>query len=137
MKTSRGGSILPGERNANMKIITKRVGEAAKITEIEKLELEGMQKLVGGLIQPVYIDDMICWVDEEGKLKGKEINIAMTDSYMGEIIGTLEGDVFFTNETEGEEGLSSSQIQSLLERLNNGLRTFARSDLHLVPILVI
>lgn len=121
-----------------MKIVTKRVGESAMVTEVKKLELEDMQALVGGLIQPVYLQDqVICWIDEEGKLKNKEINIALSASYLGDIIGTLEGDAFFTNDEEGNEGLSGRQIQSLLEQLNDGLQTFASSDLHQVPILVI
>ena len=107
------------------------------ITEMKTLELEDMQSLVGGLIQPVYMDDIICWVDEEGKLKGKDVNVALTSSYMGEILDTLHGDIFFTNEEEGDEGLNSLQIQSLLERLNDGLQTFACSDMHPVPILTL
>lgn len=120
-----------------MKIITKRVGETAEVAEIKKLELEDMQRLVGGLIQPLYMDDVICWCNDEGKLLGMDVNIALTSSYAGEVIDTIHGDVFFTNVEEGREGLNNDQIQSLLERLNNGLRTFARSDLHQVPILVI
>ena len=120
-----------------MKIITKRVGEAAVVSDVEKLELEDMQELVHGLIQPIYMDDIICWCNDEGKLRGMDVNLALTETYAGEIIDTVHGDVFFTGAEEGEEGLNACQIQSLLERLNDGIRTFARSDFHQVPILVI
>ena len=120
-----------------MKIVTKRVGEAAAVSEVEKLELKDMQAIVDGLIQPIYLDDIICWCNEESKLLGMDVNIALTETYAGEIIDTVHGDVFFTNAVEGEEGLNTGQIQSLLERLNDGIRTFARSDFHQVPILVI
>ena len=120
-----------------MKIITKNIGEPARVTEIEKLELADMQSLVGGLIQPIYMDDVICWCNEESKILGMDVNIALTASYMGEIVDTVHGNIFFTNFEEGQEGLDSRQIQSLLERLNGGLRTFARSDMHQVPIVMI
>ena len=120
-----------------MKIITKKVGKNAEVTEVEKLDLEYMQAIVGGLIHPVYMDDIICWVNEEGKLNGVDVNIALTETYAGEIVDTVHGDIFFTNVEEGEEGLDDHQIQSLLERLNFGLWTFASSDLHQVPILTI
>lgn len=120
-----------------MKIITKKVGESAVMTEVDELRLDVMQSLVGGLIQPVYMDDIICWVNEEGKLDGLDVNIALVSSADGELLDTLHGDVFFTNEEEGQEELNSLQIQSLLEKLNDGLCTFACSDMHEVPVLAI
>lgn len=120
-----------------MRIITKKVGEGAVVAEVENLTLEAMQALVGGLIQPVYMDDIICWVNEEGKLFGLDVNVALTAGPFGKVIDTLHGDIFFTNEEEGNEGLNDIQVQSLLERLNDGTRTFARSDMHIVPILTI
>ena len=117
-----------------MKIITKKVGKPAKIIELDKLDLRIMQNLVGGLIQPVYMGNVICWVNEEGKLYGLDVNVAVTASGSGEFLDTLHGDIFFTNEEDGDEGLSDAQINMLLAKLNRGTCTFAGSDMHEVPI---
>ena len=119
-----------------MRIITKKDAEPAVVTELKTMNLDIMQNLVGGLIQPVYMDNMICWVNEEGKLNGLDVNIALV-SADGELLDTLHGDVFFTNDEEENEGLTSLQIKSLLERINDGLCTFAHSDMHEVPIMTI
>lgn len=120
-----------------MKIVTKKVGEMAKVKEVKNLSLEMMQSLVGGLIQPIYIEDSICWCNEEGKLLGMDVNLALTTDFLGEIVDTVNGDVFFTSADEENEGLNDRQIQSILEKVNDGICTLASSDMHFVPILII
>ena len=52
-------------------------GSAKEVTpnDGERFTLEEMQALVGGLIQPVYTDDGIILVNEEGLLIGMDLNI--------------------------------------------------------------
>lgn len=117
-----------------MKIIVKEVGKSAEVRDVERLELEDMQKLVGGLIQPVYMGDIIIWCNEEGKLTGQQVNVVLADKDLSKAYDTLNGDIFFTNEEEGDEGLSDYQIQSILEKVNDGAITFDR-DLQPIPVL--
>lgn len=117
-----------------MKIVVKEVGKCAEVKEVEKLELSDMQRLVGGFIQPVYMDDIIIWCNEEGKLTGQKTNIVLADKELCQAYDTLNGDIFFTNEEEGNEGLSDQQIQSILEKVNNGAFTFTQ-DHHMIPVL--
>ena len=47
---------------------------------------------------------------------------------------TLNGNIFFTNEEEGSEGLSEQQVQLILEKVNNGAFTFTQ-DHQMIPVL--
>lgn len=120
-----------------MKIITKAVGEHAVTKKVEKLELADMQSLVDGLIQPVYLGkEIICWCNEEGKLNNMDVNLALASEEDGTIVDTIHGNIFFTNEAEGDEGLNPKQIELLLEQLNNGVFTFTY-DMNIVPVILI
>lgn len=104
-----------------MKIIVKKVGSNPELREIDKLELSDMQALVGGLIQPIYLNDnIICWCNDEGKLLNMAPNIVLVDKSSFTICDIVHGDIFFTNSIEGKESLSDSQIYRLMKTLSNG-----------------
>ena len=80
-----------------MKIIFKA---PYKVPEIRYIDggLETLQKLVGGNIEPISLNNgMVILCDEEGKLKGKEPNI-----WLERIKDTLVGNVIFIGE-DGED----------------------------------
>lgn len=80
-----------------MKIIFKEPYGVPQIRNIDG-SLETLQKLVGGNIEPISLNNgMVILCDEEGKLKGKEPNI-----YLERIKDTLVGNVIFIGE-DGEE----------------------------------
>ena len=56
-----------------MKIIVVEPLEAPYIQEIDGT-LQSMQNIVGGLIEPIYINDVAIVVNEEGKLIGLPAN---------------------------------------------------------------
>jgi hypothetical protein len=79
----------------DLKVTNKRTG----------LDLKTMQTAVGGYIEMVYLPGGRLFVcDEEGKLKGKPVNVRATKMW-GEIIGTatldtLVGDVILAERGE-------------------------------------
>lgn len=80
-----------------------------------------MQAMVGGLIQPIYLnDDIICWCNDEGKLLNMSPNIILADKSSFAICDIVHGDIFFTNSIEGKESLSDSQIYHLMKTLSSG-----------------
>lgn len=121
-----------------MKIIVKKIACPAEVKEVKRLELEDMQKIVGGLIEPIYIDEeTICWCNEEGKLFGLDVNIVLETEAFGEIADTVHGDIFFTSADEDDESLNDRQVENLLQKLNKGIYRLAKSDMHAVPVLTI
>lgn len=58
-----------------IKVVLLEPGKVARATEIDA-SLEGMQKVVGGLIEPVYyFQEPVCFiVNEEGKMTGLDLN---------------------------------------------------------------
>ena len=118
------------EKNT-MKIVKVEPGKKAEIAEIAN-DLEAMQALVGGNIECIYWHNgpvvIIC--NEEGKLRGLELNRALTteDGRMCDVIAGT----FFIAGVEGEEfiGLSDEQAEEfraiyekpeIFFRLGNGL----------------
>lgn len=102
-----------------MKYITKKVGEPAKVNECRSMTLDILQEAVEGLIEPVYISKYIVYVNDEGKLIGKDPNIILTKS--GEPVDTLHGDVLITK-SDGEGGdtsLDNDDINHCMAMLNH------------------
>ena len=67
--------------------------------QIEDNDLSTMQKIVGGLIEAIYLDGIVIIVDEEGLCKGKPINKALT-----KIAGSpLVGDGFIMTMSDWEK----------------------------------
>ena len=123
-----------------MKIITKKVGYAEEVREIETLELEDMQKMVGGLIECFHVGNGVdMWLNDEGKLLSLPVNIAI-GSAEREILDTIHGDVFFASgNDEGETiGLTDEQIDWIHGKLESGDFAMAHTEngLEFVPVWV-
>lgn len=65
---------------------------------VHNLTLENMQRLVGGYIQivPSASGKSLFVCDEEGKLKGKDVNVRAT--YIGKIFGAIRKDDLFVGD---------------------------------------
>ena len=103
-----------------MKIVVKNPNEAAEVREVEALELRTMQEIVGGYVQmlPVEGIDVDLWCNEEGKLEGREPNIAIAgpEGVFDIVVGTA---FFAEGDDEGDEvGLGDDKVEMLLDALN-------------------
>jgi len=66
----------------------------------KKLTLSCMQSIVGGLIELVYLSNAeVMVVDEEGKLKNKNVNVRATHMYAN-VNDVIVGDVILANTDE-------------------------------------
>ena len=101
-----------------MKILVKKVGEPCEVKEVEKLELEDMQELVGGLVECMRIDFGVddypvfadVWLNEEGKINNLNPNFALFNE--DGIVDVVVGDVFIADSRDGETiGLSDEQAK--------------------------
>lgn len=101
-----------------MKIITKKAGMPYKVEEREKLELEDMQELVGGLIEHIYIGEegVDLWCNDEGKVLNMPPNLLLVRDE--EILDMVQGDIFFAaSDVEGEiTGLDDKMIDAIEKR---------------------
>jgi hypothetical protein len=97
-----------------IKVIHKKVGEQAVITEMEH-SLENMQKMVGGTLDSVFLPQkIVMWVDDEGLLKESPINlVTYVEGYQ---VHHIAGDVLFTGiDDEGETiSLTDEQIVAII-----------------------
>lgn len=91
-----------------MKVVIKKVGEQAQVTEIENT-LDALQKFVEGHIEVVSVGGeiiMIC--NEEGKLNGLEYNFKLgNDFIVGNVLFVQAKDDDFTD-------LSDSNVESIM-----------------------
>lgn len=65
--------------------------------------LESLQEIVGGLIEPIYLDSVAIVVNEEGKINGMEFNRALY--HEGELVDLIFGTFFICG--LGEEDFTS------------------------------
>ena len=82
------------EKNT-MKIVKVEPGEEAVIVEIEK-DLDAMQELVHGNIECIYFDyedPVVIVCNEEGKIRGMQLNRALLDDN-GNILDIIAGTFF-------------------------------------------
>jgi len=102
-----------------MRIVTKKVNLPAVVENVEKLELEDMQSLVGGYIEHLDCGGLDLWLNEEGKLHGLAPNLVAF--YGKEARDVIVGDVFFTaHDNDGETiGLTDEEIDNVFKRLGS------------------
>ena len=109
------------------KIIVKNPNQDAEVVEVETIDLECLQKFVGGYIECVYIpqlekfgDGLSCFCNEEGKLIGLEKNFVLADEY-GKPYDYVVGAVVFCGcDDEGESiGLTDDQITTIKDYFND------------------
>ena len=54
------------------------INEDGTVQDVEYNDYKDLQNLVGGWIEGIHIADGFAYIDEEGKLKGKEVNLLAT-----------------------------------------------------------
>lgn len=106
---------------SKIKVIKKECGKEAELIEIEN-ELEPLKEIVDGYIEVLgfKVNDKgyVLVFDEEGKLKGKEENIALLN---GTIISDfIMGDLIVTKIEGAEFGsVDEEDIRTITSQLNN------------------
>lgn len=77
-----------------IKVVLLEPGKLARATGIDA-SLEGMQKVVGGLIEPVYCfqEPVCCIVNEEGKITGLDLNRGIYDEKK-QLVDIIAGTAF-------------------------------------------
>jgi hypothetical protein len=106
-----------------IRVVVAAVGEAAEVREIGS-ELEPMQEVVGGLIEPLRLSGSIFLiVNEEGRMRGLPPNRCFTPTGAGYLPGivrpdgravggvTVVGTVFATK-TKGEDFVSLTEDEA-------------------------
>lgn len=84
-------------------------------TQEVKHTLENLQGIVGGLIEPIYLDDVVIVVNEEGKIIGLPFNRALRDE-KSKILDLLFGTFFICG--LGEENVTDIPKQAIPFFLN-------------------
>ena len=122
--------------NTTIKVLALRAGEEAKVEEIG-IELEDLQKFVGGYIETVYYpfeENGGCLVcNEEGKLNGLELNRGIYNED-GTLLDIIAGDAFICG--LGEEdfiSLTDAQIETF-KKLFGSPEVFIRTGNRIVGI---
>jgi hypothetical protein len=80
-----------------------QITTTGKVTELEDISLETLQKGVGGWVQALSLDGLTMWCNEEGKLIGLTHNPyaqELWDSVYGVKTDYLVGDVVITGGTD-------------------------------------
>jgi hypothetical protein len=103
------------------RIIVVEPGKQPDVREVEELDLDTMQGIVGGLIQRVPLTESVdLWFNEEGRLRHLPFNRDVTDhrGVTWDILGTM----FITGLTEriGDRtvGLSPTELLAWAHRLS-------------------
>ena len=125
-----------------MNIIVKKVGEEPIVKEIEKLELNDMQDMVGGLIECLHVGNGVdMWLNDCGKIWDMPINVLLgVEEPERQIIDSIHGDIFFASGTdEGETvGLTDEQVGYVMRKFDDGNFCIVKhkNNLDLVPVWV-
>ena len=98
-----------------------QITAAGEINELEDITLESLQQGVGGLIQPIRLDGLTLWCNDEGKIEGLPHNPyaqELWDRVYGVKTDYLVGDVVITGGTD-EKGdtipLSRTEADDLID----------------------
>ena len=98
-----------------MTVLIVEPGKKPRKAEIDG-SLEGMQQVVGGLIEAIYpFEDPVCLIcNEEGKLQELLPNRLITDPETGQILDIIMGTFFICGcppDSENFESLSDEQLE--------------------------
>ena len=104
-----------------LKVLVKKVDEMPEIKTIDS-SLESLQKVVGGLIEVVYItDDILLIINEEGKINDSEMNFTWVtieeeeNKFYYHFKDFIFGDVFFVGDGGSTfKSLTDEQIHSIV-----------------------
>lgn len=112
-----------------IKVVLLEPSKVAKETEIDA-SLEGMQSIVGGLIEPgYYFEEPVCIiVNEEGKMLGLALNRGVYDDKK-ELVDIIAGTAFICGcSGENFESLSDEQIKKYLKQFKYPEKFFKVND---------
>lgn len=110
-----------------MKVLLKRVNQAEKVIELEKIDLKNVYSLLDcelvervGFIKEFEDNNIDVLIDEEGKLVKKKNNILIcNDLTTLDILDILVGDVLFVGvDEENWIGLNNEQIELITSILS-------------------
>lgn len=112
-----------------IKVVLLEPGKVARVTEID-VSLEGMQKVVGGLIEPVYYfqEQVCCIVNEEGKMRGLDLNRGVYDEKK-HLIDIIAGTAFICD-CSGEHfgSLTEEQLKKYSKQFKYPEKFFKIND---------
>ena len=92
-----------------MKVLVIEPHKKPYTQEVEHT-FENLQRIVGGLIEPIYLDDVAIVVNEEGKINGLPFNRALRDENR-RILDLLFGTFFICG--LGEENFTDIPEQAI------------------------
>lgn len=122
--------------NKEMQVVIVEPHKKPEIATIDG-SLEGMQKVVGGLIEPIYMEDdtaLIC--NEEGKINGSELNRALFDED-GEIYDIVAGKFFVClapPDSENFESLPDDVAKKVCETFKEPQSFFRRRSGQIIVV---
>jgi hypothetical protein len=102
-------------------MLVKADSDVLTVTDHFEHSLENMQKAVGGYIEAVRVtDDIVMWLNEEGKLNDLEPNFNL-NGVGGLAIDVVVGDVVITgtNEEGDTTSLTAENVEELKKRFTN------------------
>lgn len=105
-----------------MTTLALHITTGGEVRELDSIELEALQKAVGGWVQAIGLrPDLTMWLNEEGKVNGlphNQIGQAFWDNVYGEGTDYISGDVVFTGGTDenGETLALSDDIAEAVKR---------------------
>lgn len=100
-----------------MKVVIKKAGEDPAVSEIEN-NLKALQKFVGGYIEIIHLpkSKLVVIMDEEGKLKDREINLYFK---VGRFIDYICGDFIISAQQHGNfRDLTDEEVKQAIEYCN-------------------
>ena len=103
-----------------MRVLVVEPGKKPLVQDIDP-GLESMQSIVGGLIQPIYLENAIVLIcNDEGKLLNLPLNRALRDE-AGNIYDIISGTFFLCAappDSDQFAGLTDRQIKAYMERFS-------------------
>lgn len=104
-----------------IRVVLLEPGKLSRIADIGA-SLEGMQRAVGGYIEPIYpFDEEVCIIcNEEGKINGLPLNRSLRDEDTGKVVEIIAGPCFICD-CSGERfgSLSQEQLERYAKKFRN------------------
>ncbi len=104
------------------------IHENGVVENIVYNDYKDLQKLVGGYIEGIHIADGFAYVDEEGKLKGKDVNPLATKIWHDaarkhnyQINDFIVGKMVLTGKADDEGNDTDISQQTIDEIMNQGI----------------
>jgi hypothetical protein len=103
-----------------MTTLALQITTNGEVRELDSIELETLQKAVGGWVQAIGLrPDLTMWMNEEGKMNGlshNPVGQSLWDNVYGKETDYIVGDVVFTGGTD-DDGETLPLGDDLVKRL--------------------